>query len=186
MVKTISQLINTNYRIIQYSPTRTASTVLCNILYGLYYDNHKVVYADGIQLSESLNSNFIIKTHCLNTNIDEIISSNLKYKLFFIVSERPEINQIIDNKYKNYNNVLRFSYTNELNETPDFPISNIVINVNNKLKQFLPKKIHPIMPINNAINRIIDMNKLYSQIKNESFDFIDDYYHIHGSHRNRG
>lgn len=73
-----------------------------------------------------------------------------------------------------------------MNETPDFPISNIVINVNNKLKQFLPKKIHPIMPINNAINRIIDMNKLYSQIKNESFDFIDDYYHIHGSHRNRG
>ena len=38
--------------------------------------------------------------------------------------------------------------------------------------------------INNAINRINNMNKRYKEIKDKSFDFVDKYYQLHGSHRN--
>ena len=36
-----------------------------------------------------------------------------------------------------------------------------------------------------CIERIKLMNNKYDEIKNESFDYVDLFFHIHGSHRNR-
>ena len=36
-----------------------------------------------------------------------------------------------------------------------------------------------------ALNRIINMNKKYEEIKNKPFSYVDPFFEIHGSHRNK-
>ena len=54
---------------------------------------------------------------------------------------------------------------------------------------FLPKEFmiynRRNISIQNGINRINNMNKRYLEIKNKPFEFVDKYYQLHGSHRNR-
>lgn len=171
--------------IIQTSPIRTASTLLVNSLYGLIdclYDK-PIIYCENIFISNvdlyPNNDIIIVKTH--NTNIDDIINKlSDKYDLFFICSERKELNLFIDHKYKSYPNVIVFSYE-ELNETPTNNISNIIYNICHKVSNVIDVKLN----ITNGINRVIQMNKRYEEIKNFDFYYIDNFFEIHGSHRNR-
>lgn len=105
---------------------------------------------------------------------------NEKYNLFFICSERKDKNLFIDDKYKSYDNVVVFDF-NELNESETNTIPKIIENIYNKLKNVLTIELN----IENSINRIILMNKRYEEIKQQPFSYIDDFYEIHGSHRNR-
>ena len=165
--------------IIQYSPEHTASTLLVNALYGLIpsLSNKPIVYNDF-----RLNANApvqVIKTH--NSNLDAFISrySNL-YKVFFICSEREERNLLVNSKYKSYDNVVVFPYS-ELNETDTNTLPNIINNIANKIRDLLNIELD----VESGINRITLMNSLYESIKEKPFTFYDRFYHIHGSHRNR-
>ena len=121
-----------------------------------------------------------IKTH--NTNIDEITKLwGDKYNLFFICSERYEYNKLIDPKYKLWDNVIVFEY-NELNETVDNTLDSIVDNIYNKIFDKIP---HLTMDKMTCKYRIDGMNLCYEEIKSKSFDYVVEFYHIHGSHRNR-
>ena len=169
-----------NKLIIQTSPMCTASTLLVNALYGLIpelSDSH--INFSNFNENE-LNKNIIvIKSH--NLNIDEFIE---KYKdnfeIYFICSERKEYNLLIDEKYKLYDNVIVFSFE-ELNETEDNTIPNIINNIYTKIKDVVNIDLN----IESGIDRINRMNTCYNEIKDKQFDYIDYYYHIHGSHRNR-
>lgn len=175
-------MIDSSNRIIQSSPGRTGSTLLTNILYGLFYDNHSVFYSTNIT-TDDLKKNFIIKTHQIN--IDYLMCQYAHtYDILFVCSERPKINQIIDEKYKLYNNVIVFQYE-DLLETETNSIKNIVNKVYEKLQNKLNSNISRYMNIDNSIKRIKDMNNLYQIISTKSFDYYDAYFHIHGSHRNR-
>ena len=57
----------------------------------------------------------------------------------------------------------------------------MVENIYNKINKML--KIE--LSIEGGINRIIAMNKRYEEIKDKPFDYIDDFFEIHGHHRNR-
>lgn len=71
-----------------------------------------------------------VKSH--NTNIDELILEyGKKYNLIFIYSERKEKNKFINKKYKSYDNVIVFDF-NELNETEDYGLEEIVKNIYKK------------------------------------------------------
>lgn len=65
-------------------------------------------------------------------------------------------------------------------------ISNLIIS---KFKNIFPNKI--LQKINddeikiNIITRINNMNKLYEEIKIKPFSYCDEFYGIHGHHRNR-
>lgn len=162
-------------KIIQCSPVCTGSTLLVNILYGLISHNQEICVRD---INIEINNKYkIIKTHELN--IDKWIEKyNNYFNLLFICSERD--NNIIDIKYKSYNNVIIFNYT-ELLETTENSLENIIDNIINKIKN----KIDIYLDKNNALNRIIGMNKTYELIKDKPFDYIDDFYQIHGSHKGR-
>jgi hypothetical protein len=176
--------------IFQTSPPHTASTVLVNILYGLiphlkdkpiiYIDNKESVLTNNnVQNIFNGNDLIVIKTHIIN--IDEWVTRYGKeYNLYFIASTRKDRNLLLDKKYKNYKNLIVFSF-NSLNETENNTIYNIVKNVHDRIQNVLDIELN----IENAVNRIVSMNNLYETIKGNDFKYYDDFYHIHGSHRNR-
>lgn len=171
--------------IIQTSPYHTGSTLLVNALYGLIPElSNKKIIGDWIEnFYENFDKNFdniiVIKSH--HTNIDELIQKYKDdYKVYFICSQRRKMNYLIDKKYNFYNNVVIFNFI-ELNETETYTIPKIIENIYNKINNMLNIELN----IESGINRIIQMNNRYKEIKDYPFSYIDNFFEIHGSHRNR-
>ena len=168
--------------IIQTSPCHTASTFLINAIYGLIPElfDKKIIGIWVDNFEEYFKNIIVVKNH--NTNIDDLINKyNQKYKLVFICSERQEKNYLMDQKYKTYDNVVIFDF-NELNETTNYTLIQIIDNIYNKVQKVLPD-----IELNTTkcIERINLMNIRYDEIKDKPFSYIDDFFEIHGSHRNR-
>ena len=170
--------------IIQTSPHHTASTFLVNALYGLIpkLNNTKIIGIWNENFEEYFDDIIVLKNH--NTNIDELIERfNKNYKLYFVCSERRSMNYLIDDKYKDYNkykNVTIFDY-NELNETSTNTIPKIMENIYEKISKMLGIELN----VEGGVNRIAMMNTRYEEIKEYPFSYIDDFFEIHGSHRNK-
>lgn len=172
--------------IIQTSPPHTASTLLVNAIYGIIPElsNKKIYFKPRNNNNDDFENNFenIIAIKCHNINIDQLINKyKNKYKLVFICSERQKMNYFINKKYKTYNNVVVFDF-DELNETNDNTLVQIVDNIYNKVINILPDIE---LDKTKCIERIKLMNIRYDEIKNKSFKYVDDFFEIHGSHRNR-
>lgn len=168
--------------IIQTSPFHTASTFLVNAIYGLIPElfDKKIAKIWDENFETNFKNIIVVKNHY--TNIDHLINIfNTKYKLVFICSERQEKNYLIDQKYKSYDNVVVFDF-NELNETNTNTLRQIVDNVYDKIKPLLSDINLDKMK---CIKRIELMNKRYDEIKDHNFSYIDDFFEIHGNHRNR-
>lgn len=168
--------------IIQASFPRSASTVLVNAVHGLIQSqaNKKVEFSDFYR-SFRLNSDVtIIKTH--QTELDDFIKRfGNKYNLFFVCSERVGKSQFND-KYRNYKNVVIFDFM-ELNETPQYTLFHIVERIYDKLQPIL---VDFELDRISCYERLDAMNARYKEIKYLPFDYVDPFYNIHGSHRNRG
>lgn len=187
--------MNKKILIIQYSPPHTASTILTNILYGLieelhdkpvaYFNEKDIKNEDKVgKLFEKRNVN-VIKMHCSEImTIDKIISLyDNEYDTYFFCSERKKEDLFIDAKYKNknkYKNVFVFTYEqlNEKQNKIDSVISLIYNNIYHNINYIS-------LNIDNAIDRIKNMDMRYEQIKHLPFSYVDEFYHIHGSHKNR-
>ena len=168
--------------IIQTSPQHTASTFLVNAIHGLIPElfDKKIMVIWNHNFGKYFENIIVVKCH--NTNIDELINLyNKEYKLVFICSERKDYNYFIDEKYKTYDNVVVFDF-NELNETNDNTLVKIVDNIYNKVKNVL-SDIE--LDKTKCIERINLMNIRYEEIKNNSFKCVDDFFRLHGQHRNR-
>jgi hypothetical protein len=170
--------------IIQTSPPHTGSTFLVNALHGLFTILHDkpIVYREPINNIENIFKGdiFIVKTH--DMNIDKIIEKyGDLYTVYFVCSERKNKEIIINNKYKTYENVIIFDF-DELNETSSHPLTEIVDNIYNKI---YPKITGFELDKEKCCQRIIDMNNRYELIKEKPFSYVDDFYEIHGHHRNR-
>jgi hypothetical protein len=167
-------------KIIQTSAPRTGSTLLLNLIHGFLAPKEEIHWSVKTKIHEFL----ITKTH--DTDIDKLINTYKEYELYFIVSERNNIiSELI--KYKKYSNVLVINY-NEINETKNLLLENIIDNIFLKFKKFLPKEIVPdksdIEIKKDMLTRIRNMNKLTEEIKNKPFSYWDKFYGIHGHHRN--
>lgn len=172
-------------RIVQCSEGHTGSTLLVNLLHGFFRKDEKINWN-----SEALiETKFITKTHHLN--IDEWnFWYNKIFELYYVVSERKD-HKTIDIKYKNkniYKNILFIDY-DEINETKDNTLENICKNIIIKFQNFFPKYMIPNLSdtelFNNVYTRIYNMNKKYEEIKDKDFSYLDEFYLLHGGHRNR-
>ena len=181
--------------IFQASPAHTASTLLVNALYGMIEElQYKHIFFDEpnqptILLDYKLENEFadknimIVKTH--NTNIDKLTTLYKDtYNLFFICSQRIKENLVIDRKYLNYKNVFVFHFA-EINETPENTVSNIIDTIYNRVYPLLSNYECIKLNKEGGIKRINDMNKRCEEIKETPFSYVDSFYHLHGSHRNR-
>jgi len=169
--------------IIQTSHYHTGSTFLINALYGLVPElaNCPIIGEWTPNFMQQFDDIIIVKAH--EVNIDLLIrkyNNSSQYKLYFICSERSEKNLIIPEKYKLYNNVVVFDFT-ELNETKENTIAKIIDHIYSKIHDILNIELN----VESGINRIVLMNQRYEEIKTLPFDFIDPFFEIHGSHRNR-
>ena len=167
--------------IIQTSPFHTGSTFLINALYGLIpeLNNKRIIAIWDNEWEKEFEDIMVIKCHI--TNINELMTKyNDKYNLYFICSERIEKQKLINEKYKSYKNVIVFPFS-ELNETNTNDIPTIITNIYNKMNKMLNIELN----ISSGINRIIEMNKRYEKIKLLPFSYTDEFYELHGSHRNR-
>jgi len=172
-----------NTLIIQYSPEHTASTLLVNALYGLIPSlKSKPINYNDFRLNPNAEIQ-VIKTH--NSNLDWFICRYSRlYNLFFICSEREERNLLVNSKYKLYDRVIVFPFS-ELNETESNPLSTIINNIANKISHKFGSLLNIVLDVDSGIRRVTLMNELYETIKHKPFTYYDRVYHIHGSHRNR-
>lgn len=175
---------NKKILIIQTSPQRTASTLLVNILYGLFNETYnKKIYCEWTSgWKYNFRNIFIIKTH--NLNIDELIQKYSNYyNVYIYCSERKNLNLFIDDTYYDYENLFKIEY-NELLETETNKLNDIISNVYSKIEKMVLNN-NLKCNIENAIERIKKMNLRQKEIQLLPFDYIDDFFEIHGSHRNR-
>lgn len=174
-----------NTKIIQTSPSHTGSTVLVNLIYGLLEPESPVEYRGSRR--KFTEEKLIIKTH--DQNIDTIMQDLKEYDLYFVMSERDDEKEqkLINQKFRKYENVLIFDYT-ELVETKNKSLQEICENAERKLTSFLPQVIMQQAKgdLKQMHERISSMNKRYQEIKKEGFSYVDPFYHLHGSHRDRG
>lgn len=177
--------MNKKTLIIQTSPFHTASTLLVNILYGLLpglFDK-KIIGTWTSNWSNIFKHSDIIVLKNHDTNIDKFIRMfGNRYNLYFVCSERKEKKYFINPKYKKYKNVVTFDFA-ELLETNENSVEDIVKRVHDKL-QILLENSHNLN-LQNGIKRVNDMNDRYKCIQDKPFSYIDPFYEIHGSHRNR-
>ena len=172
----------TNIRLIQAAVGRTGSTVLSNILQGLFYPTEPLKYGrfkDERDVRMLLSKYFVIKTHSRNVTelINEIYGDTYEY---WIISSNRN-----DRIYRcTHPNFISFEYE-ELLETETLSIEMIVNMVAQKLKIVLPVVITDQMDVNGSIDRIKEMNAFYEKIKNEPFKYSDTFFRIHGHHRTK-
>ena len=169
--------------IIQASPYHTASTLLINAIYGLipFFKRHRIVCGEENDSFKLMKNNLlIIKTHDLKFDNQINFLKKANIETFFICSERPNKNYLIPEEYRKWESVIIFDY-NELNETPENSIENIVDTIIGKIKGIFPFELDK----QGCITRISEMNARYNEIKDQPFEYIDPFYEIHGSHRNR-
>jgi hypothetical protein len=169
--------------IFQSSPYRTASTLLVNALYGLIPSliDKRVVGAWEQTIDNSPDNIIVLKSHDLD--IDKYIAEyGHKHNLYFVCSERIALNKMIPNNYKSYPNVCVFEYA-ELNETKTYTVPKIVQHIHDKLRGVFASDIE--LHVDTGIQRVLAMNRKFEEIKDKPFTYVDTFYQIHGSHRNR-
>jgi hypothetical protein len=84
-------------------------------------------------------------------------------------------------------NVCCFDF-DELNETEQNPLDKIVQTVCDKVNNMMKSSNDGCLGdlcVETGIKRVIEMNKTLEEIKHLPFSYIDDFYEIHGSHRER-
>ena len=125
----LPSIYNTNDRIIQSSPYGTCSTILINLVHGfLCPDKPYHFVEDNIYNKDYIKNFLVVKTHYVD--VDRLINIQKEYNLYFVMSERYDnkYKSLIDNVFRTYKNVLIINY-NELNETSELPLKEIVENV---------------------------------------------------------
>lgn len=190
-----SQLFN-DYIIVQVSPLtgRTGSTLLANILYGMYRPDDAVKYVHSMYREEDFDNNIkntdvVVKTHC--SDLQRIMDVNQDRKLLFIYSSRPELGKsyTIPKQYKSYGNVLNLQYK-YIAEKKQPDSEKVIEHVFCKVKEFVGDKIK--IPgtdrevLHKIRERISGMNRRYEEMKDKPFSEWCPFYHVHGSHKNRG
>jgi len=164
-------------RIVQSSFKGTGSTVLVNILYGIFCNKNASVIQGNFDWKPNKNIN-VIKTH--RTNFRKWVKNTpLKFFTYVITSDRDGYKQILPNKKRK--RLVRIPY----NVLVTGDEQNIARNVYNILRKKILNLPDEETAVKNSGERLKNMNERYLQIKDKNFHFIDPKYQIHGSHRAR-
>lgn len=176
------------------SLTRTGSTLVVNIVTELIHPGRPV----AMLTSTNLKQFFEKYPTCNVCKCHDISEIDRNRDVNFIVPIRPGLKPTKDEphtgtmpvKYHDFNNVLIIYYNDLLYKStrnPDLSISekDVVQNIASSME----KKFNIHISDENkalAVQRVKNMDSRYEDIKDQSFHVCDEYYHIHGNHRDRG
>lgn len=170
--------------IISPCPPRTGSTFLYNAICGFIKPNDKTLATDNpSDILAEIENLPIVKTHMLDINKWQQWADDNNINIFFISIYRPKLKRTLPQKYSSWNNFINFNYEDIL-ETENYSLTDIVDFLYKKIRQLLPSEI--LMDKDSCLNRLINMNKMVEKMKTLPFSEYEEFYHIHGSHRNRG
>lgn len=171
-------------RVILASPPQTGSTLMLNLVHGYLAPNEPRHWC-----TERLIDDFMItKTHRLN--IEEWMTKYPQYDMYFVMTERDDekMTRVICDADKERKNVLVVNY-DDINETTALCMDTIVDDMYDRFSKFFPEEIRPSGKkrkiTDNMNTRVYHMNKMVEQIKDMPFHICDEYYGVHGGHRNR-
>lgn len=168
------------------TPPRTGSTLLVNIIHGFFAPDEPVSFGPLRDLYSKVT---ILKSHKPSI----LSEKRFPHDVFIIIAERPEIDQVIPEEFdksKKLKNVLCLDYETDLLYKSKYGGDNnksfvdVIKNIAQKIESSFSISISNSQ-IDNAISRISKMNKRYEEIKNLPFAKYDEFYHLHGSHRQR-
>jgi hypothetical protein len=178
-----------NVIIFQSSPARTASTVLINALYGIIPETQKTCIVGQWNMRRNrprFKNVQVLKSH--DIDLDRLTEAFGKdHRIYFVCSERKALGIHIDEKYKSRKNVCCFDF-DELNETESNPLNTIVQTICDRVSNMMQSADDACLGelyVKGGVERLTAMNKRYEEIKHLPFTHIDDFYEIHGSHRDR-
>jgi len=172
-------------KIILASPPHTGSTPLLNLVHGFLMPEEPRHWC-----TERLIDQFMItKTHQLN--LDGWEEKYPHYNLYFVMSERNDdkMSRTICEKDKKKKNVLVVDYP-EMLVTPEQSLNHMIETMYEKFVNFFPKEIIPLgknkTQIKQAmLERFTKMNQCVEEFKDKPWNICEDFYGIHGGHRNR-
>jgi len=189
------------YHIFQSSIGRSGSTLLSNILIGLFEgpdatyafleQDWKTHYAGN--LDAPINATIVTKTHVINVDdLAERYTGTAREgkfeRIFVISSSRGEAH--IDDKYCDPSNsayntfVLCLDYDDFIyKETGD--MANSVLFVRQRLVEAFPYFANITFDEQGAIVRLEEMERVMEQMKDEKFGKMDKKFGIHGHHKGR-
>lgn len=174
-------------KLLQLSDFRTGSTVLVNLLYGLFAPEQAVQTYDGVieHLEPVLAQADIVKTHeLLKIDAMRTAARAWGYQPYFVCSERRGRGLVFPPEFSRRPEVCVFDYA-VLNETPQYALPQIVAHVAERLRKFLPEPAAQRMDPAAGLARLEAMNRRYAEIADEPFAYFDPFFHLHGHHRNR-
>lgn len=165
------------------TPTQAGSTLLVNIVYGLFLPDSPVDYiGQGDELPPVSKSMNIYKSHMMVM---------YEFDGFKIGIERPSLEKYIPDRYKNMKDSLVFQYNEILYNskyTPDIKttLDDVVQMVADRICETFNITISKTQ-ISNSIQRIREMDAVYKKMKDIPFKrkYINEFFHIHGGHRQR-
>ena len=159
------------------------STLLCNILYGLFIPDQAVLYKFKVPRKIPTNKArlVIIKTHDYTA-----MSFDNCYK---VTIDRPGITKNTLDKYRDDDTILTINYTDLLYNTSYTPhIETTRIDVIHHVARELYNRFNIDVTdeqIHRCEKRLQDMDETVAKLDDQPFEQYNNMYHIHGSHRNR-
>jgi hypothetical protein len=164
-------------RIIQNSFEKTGSTVVVNLLHGMFCPNCPY---HGSGPNRKVLPHLVNKGHDMNYSAFQNAFGK-QYELYFISTERHR-----KVKKESGSRILVIPYDKIL-ETAEYSLRNIVDYFYEQCESFLPRELFIKSEDemkSSVYKRVDDMNKRYEEIKHQAFHSPHDkFYGIHGSHR---
>jgi len=165
-----------NLIFIQCSPKGSGSTVLANILQGFLDKGRPLRFEYSPEDASDCNGLSVIKTH--NMDYAGWEARFPSKKILFVSSSRK--GRKFDKIENTVENQIIIEYENLL-ESDTVSVDNIVSNIYDRVVHRTKRYIK--LDKKGGLSRILAMNKRYAEIKDYPFQFLDHFYHIHGSHR---
>jgi hypothetical protein len=173
--------ISSNPIIFILSKEGTGSTLLTNILYGLFQPTRPVLFVSDVYNDKLFigNGMLIIKSHLETNYFLKIISSNA---CVVIYSQRQELGEVgIMPIHPSLTDYISIDYEEIKSRTTDELIEFVL----QQLKTVLSESVLATANVDACKARLLEMNKMQSDMQHLPFRVCDPFYHIHGSHRAR-
>ncbi len=178
-------------KLITVTVPRTASTLVSNINTGLLEPECKILFASKLPEADPLrgfieSNRLTLKIHAEPDAVKQLCREYIDTGVVFVYVNRTNYLKVEES----FSNLVVLEYDDLLYRSKHYhdnsqTIDHVLQYVTNEYNKVLPSDTITDENIAHAKHRALDMDQRYDVIKHLPFSCYDNYYHVHGSHRNR-